>query len=271
MNWSPNRVDPGLADFEYFAGEGNRILVRRGYEIFAPLLAPGGHMVAQRVADELVSGGRQPHPLIVLPNGERILVRSYRRGGLIRYFNSKYYFRGHRALEELRATVRAGGAGVRVPEVVVAAERRVGLGYTATLATRWIAGAESYEKWVQAATVAERELLLRELGRQIALIHAAGISHPDLTLRNTLVVQPSGQVEPEVYLLDFDRARLSNGPTSPSHRARDLRRLGRSARKLALPLEADEGWVSLRAGYGTGWPLPDRGYRSSANSTFSTT
>lgn len=267
----PGHDLPALLDFEHITDGRDRILVRRGYETYAPLLAPGGAAVARKLAEELVSGGREPHPLIRLPNGERVLVRSYRRGGLLRHLNRKYYFRGQRALEELRATIRADAAGGRVPEVIAAAERRSGLAYTATLTTRWIEGAVVGVTWLRTAAAAERAALLSELGRQIALIHTAGISHPDLTLRNLLVVDKPGQPEPEVYLLDFDRARLSDGPVPPARRARDLLRLGRFARKLALPLEEDDGWVSLRVGYGAGWPLPDRGYRSSANATLSTT
>jgi 3-deoxy-D-manno-octulosonic acid kinase len=154
--------------------------------------------------------------------------------------------------------------------VIVAAEQRTGLGYTATLATRWIEGATDGAAWLTAAEPAERAAFLREVGRQIALMHAAGVAHPDLNLRNLLFVR-TPETLPAAYLIDFDRARLSDGPTSPTRCARDLRRLGRSARKLGLALENDDGWLELRVGYGAGWPLTDRGYRSSASATLSTT
>jgi 3-deoxy-D-manno-octulosonic acid kinase len=271
MDRIPYRDDPALIDFNLIRGAGSRVLVRRGYEVYAPLMAPGGAAVASEVAEGVVPGGRRPHPIIVLPNGERVVIRAYRRGGAVAHLNRRYYFFGNRSLEELRATARAASAGVRVPEVIVAAEQRAGIGYTATLATRWIPAGEDGAAWLRGAAPAERELVLREAGRQIGLMHAAGIAHPDLNLRNLLIVAAPERADPLVYLLDFDRARLSAGPTPPARRARDLQRLGRSARKLALPLEEGDGWLALRVGYGAGWPLSDRGYRASASSTFSTT
>lgn len=271
MSWIGSHSGSASSGFESFAGDGSRILARRGYEVYAPLLAPAGGAVARAVAESLVRGGRQAHPVVRLPNGERVLVRNYRRGGLAGRVNRRYYFLGHRAFAELRATLRAAGGGVRVPEVVVAAEQRAGLGYTATLATRWIEGATDGAAWLAAAKAPERAAFLREAGRQIALMHAAGVAHPDLNLRNLLIVRDPDESQPVVYLIDFDRARLSDGPTPLARRARDLLRLGRSARKLGLPLESDYGWLELRAGYGAGWPLSDRGYRSSASATRSST
>lgn len=271
MAWSKLHNDRTLIDFESIEGDGARILVRRGYEVHAPLLAPAGGAIARRVAEALVHGGRQAHPVVVLPHGERVLVRHYRRGGLTGRVNRKYFFLGHRAFEELRATTRAAAGGVRVPEVIVAAEQRAGLGYTATLATRWLEGATDGAAWLAAAEPVERAAFLREVGRQIALMHAAGVAHPDLNLRNLLVMPTPGEPRPTVYLIDFDRARLGDASTPSARRARDLLRLGRSARKLGLPLESADGWQALRVGYGAGWPLADRGYRASASATFSTT
>ncbi len=258
MDWARYRDDPALIDFVSIAGAGSRMLVRRGYEVYAPLLAPAGAVVAGKLAEALVLGGRQAHPVVRLPNGERVVVRGYRRGGVLGRLNRKYYLLGHRPLDEARAAARASAAGVRVPEVLVAAEQQAGIGYTATLATRWIAGAKDGASWFMLAATAEREAMLREVGRQIALLHAAGVAHPDLILRNMLVVRAPGQAEPLVYLLDFDRALLSDGPTPPARRTVDLRRLGRSMRKLALPLNMAELWEALRVGYGAGWPLSDR-------------
>nr|MDQ3556413.1 hypothetical protein [Gemmatimonadota bacterium] len=89
-------------------------------------------------------------------------------------------------------------------------------------------------------------------GRQIGRMHAGGIAHPDLNLHNLLVVD-AARAGCEVYLLDFDRARLFRGTVPGSRRGSDLRRLARSARKLGVPLEAGSV-AALRAGYGGGWP-----------------
>jgi 3-deoxy-D-manno-octulosonic acid kinase len=90
--------------------------------------------------------------------------------------------------------------------------------------------------------------VLRAAGAQIARLHAAGIVHPDLNLRNILVAGA------EVYLIDFDRARVLARPVSRGARARGLLRLARSARKLRAAVDP-AGWAAFREGYGAGWPL----------------
>ncbi|HEX7242091.1 MAG TPA: lipopolysaccharide kinase InaA family protein, partial [Longimicrobiaceae bacterium] len=102
--------------------------------------------------------------------------------------------------------------------------------------------------WLAGAPADGRLATLREAGRQVGRMHAAGVAHPDLNLRNLLVRGA------EVYLLDFDRARVYPGPVPGCQRERDLLRLARSARKLRAPVGPD-GWEALREGYGAGWPL----------------
>ena len=245
------RSDPVLRDFLTVDLVGARALVRRGYEPHLELIcAP----MASGWAGDAVTGGRAAHPLVELPNGERVVVRGYRRGGVIRHVNRDRYFRGNRAMEELRATEHAGAAGVRVPEVVAAVERRLGFGYTALLATRWIEGGQELASWLGGRDAATVALVLHEAGRQIGRMHAAGIAHPDLNLRN-LLVSRSG-AEPEVHLLDFDRAHLIEGPVPNARRVRNLLRLARSARKLGAPIDA-AGWAAFRKGYGSAWPMDE--------------
>ncbi|HKP75455.1 MAG TPA: lipopolysaccharide kinase InaA family protein, partial [Longimicrobiaceae bacterium] len=99
--------------------------------------------------------------------------------------------------------------------------------------------------WLAAeADETRRTAVLGEGARQIALMHAAGVAHPDLNLRNLLVAGD------EVYLLDFDKAAGSADPVPTARRARDLRRLARSARKLHASID----WPAFRAGYGDAWP-----------------
>jgi tRNA A-37 threonylcarbamoyl transferase component Bud32 len=74
-------------------------------------------------------------------------------------------------------------------------------------------------------------------------MHAAGVAHPDLNLRNLLVGE-SG----EVWVIDFDRARMVEGAVPRDRRDRDLERLARSAAKLGLWLSPADR-VALRGGY----------------------
>lgn len=246
MPWRRYLDDPALEDYAALEAGGARMLVRKGYEGWVERLGLAG---GEAEAAEEVAGGRRPHPLVELPGGERVLVRRYLRGGAVRHLNRDRYLLGHRAFDELRATARARRAGARVPEPIAAAERPRTFGYTASLATRWIAGACDLHAWLLDHAAPEREEAWREVGRQIALLHEGGVAHPDLNLRNLLVREES-----RIHVLDFDRARLFVGSVPAKRRARDLLRLARSARKLRTPVSSAD-WGALRAGYAEGWPL----------------
>jgi 3-deoxy-D-manno-octulosonic acid kinase len=246
MSWTRYLHDPLLADFiEVVVDGATRALVRAGYESEPELFGSRGS--ARTVT--LVSGGRAAHPVVELSGGERAVLRAYRRGGLVRHVNRKRYFLGHRALEELRATECARRSGVNAPVVLAAVESRRGFGYTAALATRWIEDARDLLDWLRTRSDAETGVALREAGRQIGLMHDAGIAHPDLTLRNVLVQE--GSEVPRIFLLDFDRARILTGTVPSDRRERDLRRFERSARKLGIPFGSAE-WREIRLGYGSG-------------------
>jgi 3-deoxy-D-manno-octulosonic acid kinase len=238
-----------LASYAALSEGGTRMLVRRGYEAHAALL---GFRGAPAAAAGWAGGGRAPHPVVALPGGERAVVRAYRRGGAVRHLNRGRYFLGHRAFAELLAAEAARRGGVRTPLPLAAAEHRAGIGYTAHFATLWVPGARDAAAWLADAAPADRLPALREAGVQVGRMHGSGVAHPDLNLRNLLVVdEDDGSAT--VYLLDFDRARVSPDPVSPRRRAADLRRLARSVRKLAAPVGAD-GWAAFREGYGAEWP-----------------
>jgi 3-deoxy-D-manno-octulosonic acid kinase len=155
-------------------------------------------------------------------------------------------------MEELRATERARRGGVRVPTVAAAVERTARPGYHAWLVTELVPDATELAAWLRGAEGEARLAGLRAAGEQIGSMHAAGVAHPDLNLRNFLVREVDDA--PELWVLDFDRAVVGEQPVTPSRRARDLLRLGRSVRKIGVHWGAAEG-EALRAGYGPAWPL----------------
>jgi 3-deoxy-D-manno-octulosonic acid kinase len=244
-------ADAPLADFVPMQDGRTRLLVRRGWEDAAEHLADPDTLRA----DELVHGGRGAHPVVTLPSGARVLVRQYRRGGMVRWVNRQLYFGGTRAFDELRAAERARAGGVRTPVVVAAIERPARMaGYRAWLATEFVPAAGDLADWLASAAADDetRRAVLAEAGRQVARMHGAGVGHPDVNLRNLLVANADGGA-PEVYLLDFDRADVRADPVSPARRERDLRRMLRSARKLGVELPPS-AWAAFRDGYGPGWP-----------------
>jgi 3-deoxy-D-manno-octulosonic acid kinase len=247
MNWRSYTGRHALAEFDPLEHAGTRMLVRRGYE------AAAIHIVERPTGSgvESVGGGRAAHPVVVLPSGERAVVRGYRRGGLVRHVNTRRYFGGNRAFDELRATERARAGGVRTIRVLAAIEHPRVFGYTAVLATLLLPGAVDAARWLADREAEARAEILREAGVQLAAMHAAGVAHPDVNLRNLLVTGHDGAWE--VRVIDFDRARIHDGPVPALRRAADLRRLARSARRLRAGLGETE-WEALRSGYGAFWP-----------------
>jgi 3-deoxy-D-manno-octulosonic acid kinase len=250
--WRHLAADPVLAAFAVLEDPAARVLIRRGYEGRAVDLGLSGGVV-RPVA--WATGGREPHAIVVLATGERVLIRRYQRGGLLRRLNRGTYLVGNRAIREARVTELARAGGVRAPIVVAAIERPRTLGYTAVLATLWIPLAAELASWLRAAPEEARSGGLFRVGGQLGRMHAAAIAHPDLNLRNFLVVEPPGSPQPEVHVIDFDRARTYAGGVPATRRRRDLLRLRRSAAKLAIPLSAGD-WLALREGYGPAWPFP---------------
>ncbi|HEX2091595.1 MAG TPA: lipopolysaccharide kinase InaA family protein [Longimicrobiaceae bacterium] len=242
--------DPLLAEYVSVEDGDATMLVRRAWETHASLL--GLHGTPEATAGR-AGGGREAHPVVALPSGERAVVRTYRRGGAVRHLNRERYFLGHRAFAELRAAEAARRGSVRTPLPLAATERRAGVGYTAHFATLWVPDARDLAAWLADADPVRRLEVLREAGWQVGRMHRAGVKHPDLNLRNLLVRDP-GEGAPEVYLLDFDRARVYPGPVPGCQSGRDLLRLARSARKLRVSI-GREGWAALEKGYGAGWPL----------------
>ena len=62
------------------------------------------------------------------------------------------------------------------------------------------------------------------------VLSEAGIYHPDLNLNNCIVREEDGTIE--VFVIDFDRARVRETSLRGRLRRRMLRRLERSARRL---------------------------------------
>lgn len=214
-----------MMDFTSVSIGSARLHLRQGYEGLAGVLVGAWFGLGK----EWIEGGRAPHPVIALPDGGKAVVRRYRRGGMVRHLNRDRYFGGDRALDELRATEAARAGGVRAPEVIAAGKVDAFPGYRAMIATRLIPGVQD----AATALLGGRDVneVLFEAGQQIGRMHAAGVGHPDLNLRNLLVGKMG-----ELWVIDFDRALVVEGVVPRARRQRDLARLVRSFAKLGMPL-----------------------------------
>ena len=196
-----------------------------------------------------VASGRGAAWRITLPGGVRAVLRRYRRGGLVaRLVAETYLGVVERPFRELVVTTAARQRGVAAPEVLAArVEGRVA--YRGVLVTAEIPGAVTLlEALRDTPAGGRRRALVAEAGRVVGRMHRAGVWHADLNLTNLLVAETG---DPDVTVLDFDRARLATGPLRPRARRRNLERLGRSLRKLdpAGRLAAPEEVAAFHAAY----------------------
>ncbi|HWT16326.1 MAG TPA: 3-deoxy-D-manno-octulosonic acid kinase [Patescibacteria group bacterium] len=195
---------------------------------------------------ELQEGrGRGAIRVVDAPIG-RVVVRHYRRGGLIARLSRDWFFwngaDATRPFREFRITVQLRAAGLPVPEAMAARYLRTGLGYRADLATREIPGARTLADRL-ADTVDRATIDWCAIGTLIARFHALGLWHADLNAHN-LLFDRDGRLS----LIDFDRARFI-APFSTSLQG-NLDRLARSLRKLGHgDRVAGDDWVHLRQGY----------------------
>ncbi len=172
-------------------------------------------------------------------SSERALVRRCIRGGILgRFLRGTYLNRGTpRPFEELRISDYARAHDIPTPEVVAAAFERVSpLFYKGALAVREISPAADLQAELLAASrpldraaLARKRRTASSLGKLVAKMHAAGIYHADLHLKNILLSEKGEG--PELYLLDLDAAKIRR-PLSDFGRRLNLLRLLRSAEKV---------------------------------------
>jgi 3-deoxy-D-manno-octulosonic acid kinase len=197
---------------------------------------------AQGIATDVI-GGRGSVCFVRTDLGAWVL-RHYNRGGFIaRFSKDRYLWLGAartRSFAEWRLLAELRRRGLPVPEPIAAYYQRSGSTYSADLITRELPPSKTL-------AVRMKEGLSKEdwiaVGRTIARFHANGVHHADLNANNILLSDTS-----EVYLLDFDRARIrSRG----SWEQQVLKRLHRSLKKIALREQAEFGereWRSLLMG-----------------------
>ena len=212
---------------------------------------PGVHLFDPdhwRRQDRLVgeAKGRGSALLLNTPSGPAVLRRYLRGGQAARVSHDRSFFTGFersRPLAEFHMLEELSQAGLPVPYPLAAICRRSGLFYTGWLMTRRI-----MEVLPLADLLAKRDDdpgVWRKIGYCVRRFHDHGVVHADLNARNILV----GAAD-EIYLIDFDRARISSNDSSAF--AANLKRLRRSLEKLwpeRTRDRLDRCWSSLMAAY----------------------
>lgn len=195
--------------------------------------------------------GRGSAWFIDAPPDRHLVLRAYRRGGLVsRLIEDWYLFTGWqrtRPAREIRLLERLEELGLPAPRPVAASFRRRGLTYRARILTERLPGTRPLSRVLESGPLAQQAW--QAVGRCIRTFHDHGVHHADLNAHNILLDDRG-----RVFLIDFDRGELrSPGPW----RDANLKRLARSLEKLAAGSgihyrPAD--WRALLAGYGTTGP-----------------
>ncbi len=182
-----------------------------------------------------------------------VVVKQYRRGGMVRHFNKNLYWHGHysqsRAWLEFKLLVKMTVLGLPVPTPVAARAKRTFLHlYESTIITQEIEQSETLADCLkQHSGQSVDHALWQKTGETIKRFHTANIYHADLNASNILI---SGN--DQIYLIDFDKGQLLPDNRTNWKRG-NLDRLQRSLLKYQRNNDnfqySTEHWNSLLAGY----------------------
>jgi len=164
---------------------------------------------------------------------ESIVVRKYRRGGLLRFLIADVFYGSRRSFDELAVTLAAARAGIPVAEALAAASLRVwGPLYRHYFVTRELRDCCDLPDWFKKGCAdKDGEAQARSLADLVRRMHDSGLYHADLNLKNILVSlsDPSS-----LFIIDWDKSTLRQRPLGQDARRRNVIRLCRSAAKLRL-------------------------------------
>ncbi len=173
--------------------------------------------------------GRTPVTPVQLDGIGSVIIKHYRRGGLMRYFIKRRYLRmgKTRGQREFELLSLAGYAGLNVPQPVAYAYRGR-LFYAAWLVTRAIREPMSLAR-LSLQDKEKTRAAVRATAEQIALLIQNNILHVDLHPGNVVIDDRR-----QVYLLDFDKGRIIRGRREKL-RSRYIARWQRAVVKHGLP------------------------------------
>jgi hypothetical protein len=159
-----------------------------------------------------------------------VVVKQFRHQGLIA--RARRRWSASKATKSWRAAVLLVGAGIPTARPVLLAESRAAEGASFFVTERLRDVVESRFIFRALAAGTERELfpridragLMRALGRLCRQLHEAGVWHRDISIGNLMVRPRAEGSEPEVFILDLNRARVGRR-LGLVRRTRDLCRM----------------------------------------------
>jgi 3-deoxy-D-manno-octulosonic acid kinase len=186
--------------------------------------APQGLVEQLRKTPESRKAGRGSIRLFT--SGDlRLVCRKYLHGGLFRALTKDAFITAGRGLEEMEVLLHLEEDGIPVvhPHAVICAKHS--LFKRLYLITGEAEGGVELIDFLKTRPGRPRLRAVRDFARLLARLSSAGVYHPDLHLRNVLVL-PDGSL----VLLDFDRARRQT--VTPKDAEKMLWRLKRFVDKM---------------------------------------
>jgi 3-deoxy-D-manno-octulosonic acid kinase len=178
--------------------------------------------------------GRERLRSLLLGNGDKALIRTYRHGGLLRHCSGGVFCSWPpRPFRELAITEEIRRRGILTVETYGACvEQLWGPFYRGWLVTRELADAQDLWQAFKTGLVQELGIdrILRAVADSLRALHREGVYHTDLNLKNILIRKEQGGVKG--YIIDFDKAKLVLGNLPPELVRRNINRLLRSVNKL---------------------------------------
>lgn len=176
--------------------------------------------------------GRTCHPSIPLQKGERLILRQYSHGGLLRSITRNLYLFGSRSFQELALTQEIRSSGIQTIQPMGAIHRILFPPlYQAYLLSLEIPHAEDLIQYLKRIgphpadeKLIHKRTIIRSAGHLLQKFHRAGFFHGDLQLKNILATQD------RIFLIDFDRS-YRKSALSMGERMNNLLRLYRSVKK----------------------------------------
>lgn len=179
--------------------------------------------------------------------GRDVVLRHYRRGGLVARFNPDRYqrtaARNSRAMREFSLLRFMLAQGLPVPAPVAARQIIQGRHYTADIIVAMIPQTRNVVQRLVTSALTAQEW--KAIGQAIRQLHDAQIYHSDLNAHNLLL-----DAVGKAWIVDFDKCEQRCGK---AWKALNLHRLQRSLRKELGRLPSfhwqNSDWGDLRAGY----------------------
>ena len=158
-----------------------------------------------KTADSVL-GGRSSVLIDEINELGPVIVKYYRRGGLVRYIVKQRYLKcgKTRGQKEYELLQKVRNLGINAPEPIVFAYRG-SLFYQAWLVTREIKQHHTLAQ-ISLSNENRARILMKEVVKQVSILIKYSILHVDLHPGNIIVDK-----QDQIYLLDFDKGRIFSG------------------------------------------------------------